>query len=191
MRAAWTPAHQALVGEGRFMVSAATAFPNLSFVHNWPQVRRGGGVVPFVSVRLWQPISATETECCSWFAVAKDAPESFKDESYKAYLMCFGSSGMFEQDDVENWTSITSVAKGRLAGTVELDSTMGMAPGGGTVGSPPECWPAPGSAVVGYGEYNQRAFLALWAAYLAGERAPRSGVPRADTNRAVHEASRL
>ena len=24
--------------------------------------------------------------------------------------MCFGSSGMFEQDDVENWVSITDMA---------------------------------------------------------------------------------
>ena len=52
------PSISPMVGPGRFMVSAATAFPNLSFVHNWPQVRREGGVVPFVSVRLWQPVSA-------------------------------------------------------------------------------------------------------------------------------------
>ena len=38
------------------------------------------------------------------------APEEFKDASYKAYLMCFGSTGMFEQDDVENWVSLTSTA---------------------------------------------------------------------------------
>ncbi len=27
-----------MVGEAGFMVSAATIFPNLSFVHNWPRV---------------------------------------------------------------------------------------------------------------------------------------------------------
>ena len=171
MREAWTPEHLAMVGPGRFMVSAATAFPNLSFVHNWPQVRREGGVVPFVSVRLWQPVSATETECLSWFAVDASAPDDFKEASYRAYLLCFGSSGMFEQDDVENWTSITNMAKGHLGSRVELDSTMGMAPGGGTLGRPPEQWHGPGSAVVGYGEYNQRALLAWWARQLAGPRA--------------------
>ena len=31
-------AQQALVGEAGFMVSAATMFPNLSFVHNWPKI---------------------------------------------------------------------------------------------------------------------------------------------------------
>jgi phthalate 3,4-dioxygenase alpha subunit len=155
-----------MVGDARFMVSAATLFPNLSLVHNWPKVHPGDAVVPFISLRLWQPISATETECWSWFAVDHNAPEAFKRDSYKAYLMCFGSSGMFEQDDVENWTSITSVAKGRLGGQVVLDSTMGMAPGGGTLGPPPERWPGPGVARVGYGEYNQRAWLALWAEHL-------------------------
>jgi phenylpropionate dioxygenase-like ring-hydroxylating dioxygenase large terminal subunit len=159
MRAAWTADQQQMVGAGRFIVSAATAFPNLSFVHNWPKIRGADEVVPFVSVRLWQPISATETECLSWFAVDRGAPDAFKADSYKAYLMCFGSSGMFEQDDVENWTSITSIARGHFAATIELDSTMGLA----ASGAAPEVWPGPGSARVGYGEFNQRAFLGLWA----------------------------
>lgn len=169
IKQAWTPEQQSLVGDARFMVSAATIFPNLSLVHNWPKIREGDDVVPFISLRLWQPISATETECYSWFAVDRNAPPEFKADSYKAYLMCFGTSGMFEQDDVENWTSITSVTRGRLSSQVLLDSTMGMAPGGGTTGDRPERWPAPGTAYVGYGEYNQRAWLNRWAHYLAGQ----------------------
>jgi phenylpropionate dioxygenase-like ring-hydroxylating dioxygenase large terminal subunit len=168
MKGVWSPEQQALVGAARFMVSAATVFPNLSLVHNWPKIRDGDDVVPFISLRLWQPISATETECYSWFAVDRNAPPSFKADSYKAYLMCFGSSGMFEQDDVENWTSITSVTRGRLSSQVLLDSTMGMVPGGGVTGERPARWPAPGTAYVGYGEYNQRAWLDRWARYLAG-----------------------
>jgi hypothetical protein len=164
------------VADDGFMVSAATLFPNLSLVHNWPKVRAGADVVPFISLRLWQPISATETECWSWFAVDRNAPARFKEDSYKAYLMCFGSSGMFEQDDVENWTSITSVAKGRLGASVVLDSTMGMAPDGGTIGPAPDLWPGPGTAHVGYGEYNQRAWLGLWADHL--RRPEPGGQPR-------------
>ena len=34
----WTPEQQRLVGEDGFMISAASCFPNLSFVHNWPKV---------------------------------------------------------------------------------------------------------------------------------------------------------
>jgi phenylpropionate dioxygenase-like ring-hydroxylating dioxygenase large terminal subunit len=165
MASAWSDEQRRLVGEARFMVSATTVFPNLSFVHNWPKIRPGDDVVPFISIRQWQPVSATETECLSWFAVDASAPESFKRDSYKAYLMCFGSSGMFEQDDVENWTSITSAARGHLSAQVELDSTMGMAEG---LHRPPDLWPAPGVASVGYGEHNQRALLGLWADALRG-----------------------
>jgi hypothetical protein len=168
MQATWSREQRALAGRAGFMVSAATIFPNLSFVHNWPVVREGGGLVPFISLRLWQPVGPTETEVCSWFVVDREAPESFKRESYKAYLMCFGSSGMFEQDDVENWTSITSMAKGYLASQVRLDATMGLAPGGGTLSSTLTGWPGPGQAYTGYGEYNQRAWLALWADQLDG-----------------------
>jgi hypothetical protein len=143
------------------MPSAATALPNLSFVHNWPIVDEVGLVVPFISVRQWQPVSATETEVLSWFAVDRDAPEWYKAASYKAYLMCFGSSGMFEQDDVENWTSVTQMSRGLMAERLNLHSRMGLTRGGETVTAPID-WPAPGRAYTGFGEYNQRDLLNLW-----------------------------
>ena len=115
-----------MVGDDGFMVSAATLFPNLSFVHNWPQIDDAGTVVPFISIRQWQPVSPTETEVLSWFAVDRNAPETFKRDSYRAYLMCFGSSGMFEQDDVENWVSITKVSQGTMARRLRLNSRMGL-----------------------------------------------------------------
>lgn len=164
MRARFGPQQMAIVGEAGFMVSAATLFPNLSLVHNWPKVHEGGGAVPFISLRLWSPLGATATEVWSWFAVDRLAPESYKADSYRAYLMCFGTSGMFEQDDVENWTSITSVARGSLAATVSLESTMGLsADGSGPLREPVPGWPGPGEAFTGYGEYNQRHLLERWA----------------------------
>jgi hypothetical protein len=45
---------------------------------------------------------------------------------------------------------------------------MGMAPDGGTIGERPAGWCAPGEAHVGYGEYNQRGWLQLWAQHLGG-----------------------
>jgi phenylpropionate dioxygenase-like ring-hydroxylating dioxygenase large terminal subunit len=161
MESTWSPGHRAMIGEAGFMPSAATALPNLSFVHNWPIVNREGLVVPFVSVRLWQPVSATETEVLSWFVVDREAPEWYKAASYKAYIMCFGTSGMFEQDDVENWTSITAVSKGLMADRLNLHSRMGLRRDGTTVSDPLD-WPAPGRAYKGFGEYNQRDLLALW-----------------------------
>jgi phthalate 3,4-dioxygenase subunit alpha len=166
MRSVWSEEQRALVEDAGFMVSAATLLPNLSFVHNWPQINAEGDAVPFTSIRLWQPISATRTEILSWFVVDRDAPDSFKEASYKAYLMCFGSSGMFEQDDVENWTSITQMAQGSLAGRIRLNNRMGLSTSGELLKEPLASWPAPGTAFVGFGEYNQRALLSLWAEYV-------------------------
>ena len=83
-------------------------------------------MLPFISIRMWQPISEDETEVLSWFAVDSEAPEEFKKNSYKAYLMCFGSTGMFEQDDVENWVSLTNTAAGSMARRLLLNSRMGL-----------------------------------------------------------------
>jgi len=165
MQESWDRGHRSLVGQAGFMPSAATVLPNLSFVHNWPIVDDTGRVTPFVSLRLWQPVSATETEVLSWFAVDRAAPDWYKAASYKAYLMCFGSSGMFEQDDVENWASITQMAKGQMAERLNLNSRMGLRHDGGTVSEAID-WPAPGRAFVGFGEYNQRELLNLWCALL-------------------------
>jgi len=38
MAATWSDRQRALVADSGFMPSAATLFPNLSFVHNWPQI---------------------------------------------------------------------------------------------------------------------------------------------------------
>jgi hypothetical protein len=104
----------------------------------------------------------------SWFVVDAQAPEKFKALSYKAYLMCFGSTGMFEQDDVENWVSLTNTAAGSMARRLLLNSRMGIKTDGTPVTQalPPEEFSGPGEAHLGYGEYNQRHMLELWADYL-------------------------
>lgn len=167
-RETWSAQQRSLVAEDGFMVSAATVFPNLSLVHNWPQIDESGRVTPFISLRQWQPISATETEVLSWFAVDRTAPADFKEASYKAYLMCFGSSGMFEQDDVENWVSITSVSQGPMGRKLALNSRMGLSSTDSALSDPLPRFSGPGVARVGYGEFNQRNWLTLWSSHLAG-----------------------
>ena len=162
MRDVWSQEQQDLVGDAGFMVSASSIYPNLSFVHNWPEVTQDGPAVPFISIRLWQPIAPGECEVLSWFAVDKLAPQWFKEASYKSYLMCFGSSGMFEQDDTENWVSLTQVAKGRMARHLSLHSAMGLTKDGDLLHDTYENWPGPGQAFQGFGEYNQRAMLNMW-----------------------------
>lgn len=165
MKQVWSDDQLRLVGDDGFMISAASIFPNLSFVHNWPRVADSDDVLPFISLRQWQPIGPDETEILSWFAVDAEAPEEFKALSYKAYLMCFGSTGMFEQDDVENWVSLTSTAAGSMARRLRLNSRMGLleddAPVTPTLG--PDDFHGPGEARTGYSEANQRELLRRWA----------------------------
>jgi hypothetical protein len=163
MEAVWSRQQRDLVGASGFMPSAATLFPNMSFVHNWPQVSDEGGVTPFISLRQWQPIGPGETEVLSWFAVASDAPDDYKAASYKAYIMCFGSSGMFEQDDVENWASITTTAGGSMARRLLLNSRMGIDHAGAPIKAEYRDFAGPGTAYQGYGEHNQRHWLTMWA----------------------------
>ena len=168
MKRCWSAGQRDVVGRDGFMISAASVFPNMSLVHNWPRVGDSDDVLPFISLRTWQPVAPDETEVLSWFAVDAEAPEEFKALSYKAYLMCFGSTGMFEQDDVENWVSLTSTAAGAMARRLLLNSRMGLLADGTPV-SPaltPEQFAGPGEAHVGYGEYNQRHLLSRWADYL-------------------------
>lgn len=166
MAEVFSAGQQSLAGDSGFMPSAATLFPNLSFVHNWPQVDADGRITPFVSVRLWQPIGPGETEVYSWFCVAADAPDDYKEASYKAYLMCFGSSGMFEQDDVENWVSITTTARGSMARRLLLNNRMGIDHDGQPIKPQHEGFGAPGTAYQGFGEHNQRHWFSLWADHL-------------------------
>jgi len=168
MKRQWSQAQLDVIGRDGFMVSAASVFPNLSLVHNWPRVEDSEDVLPFISIRTWQPVGPDETEVLSWFAVEAEAPEEFKALSYKAYLMCFGSTGMFEQDDVENWVSLTSTAAGSMARRLLLNSRMGLLEDGTTVVPPlpADRFAGPGEAFVGYGEHNQRHLLARWADHL-------------------------
>ena len=169
MKEQWSQEQLDVVGKDGFMVSAASVFPNMSFVHNWPRVEEDSDeVLPFISIRQWQPISEDETEIVSWFAVDKNAPEEYKALSYKAYLMCFGSGGMFEQDDVENWVSLTNTAAGSMARRLLLNSRMGMLENGENVveALSPEEYSGPGATRVGYSEYNQRELLRRWADHL-------------------------
>lgn len=165
MKQSWSPEQLAIVGTDGFMFSAATLYPNLSFVHNWPKVADSDDVLPFITLRQWQPISEDETEVLSWFAVDAEAPEEFKALSYKAYLMCFGSTGMFEQDDVENWVSLTNTAAGSMARRLLLNSRMGLLADDSEVAPPlpDDRFSGPGIARQGYSEFNQRELLQRWA----------------------------
>jgi hypothetical protein len=60
------------------------------------------------------------------------------------------------------------MAKGQLAKRLKLNSRMGLDRGDRFLREPLDEWPGPGQAFTGFGEYNQRALLALWGEYMLG-----------------------
>jgi phthalate 3,4-dioxygenase subunit alpha len=80
--------------------------------------------------------------------------------------MCFGSSGMFEQDDVENWVSITKVSQGAMAHRLHLNSRMGLTSDDVAINQRLPDFSGPGVARVGYSEFNQRDWLTMWSSHL-------------------------
>jgi hypothetical protein len=75
---------------------------------------------------------------------------------------------MFEQDDVENWVSLTNTARGSMARRLRLNSRMGVLRDGTDVtpALTPDQFHGPGVAHTGYGEFNQRELLRRWADHL-------------------------
>jgi len=90
--------------------------------------------------------------------------------------MCFGSSGMFEQDDVENWVSITEMAAGSMARRLNLNSRMGLNSAGQPIKPPMSTFAGPGVAYQGFGEFNQRHWLRQWTDQLECEPAAQAAV---------------
>ncbi|MFD1238065.1 Rieske 2Fe-2S domain-containing protein [Pseudonocardia benzenivorans] len=137
-------------------------FPNLSSL-NLP-VMIDGEIVPFLTIRLWQPKGPGVTEVLSWCLVEADAPEEFKQRSRRAYTASFGPSGMFEQDDMENWRTISRSAKG--AHTRDTPQYVRM--GEGQEIRPIAGWPVPGTVwPTQYTDIPAKTFLRRWASWLS------------------------
>jgi hypothetical protein len=161
-----SPVMRDIIQKDGVLPSASTLFPNISLLQISARVDDNGTVAPFTTIRVWQPISATETEIFSFFVVDKDASPEFKEKSYKAYIMCFGTSGMFEQDDMDAWVTLTRVTRGYMSGSVHLHSRMGLQVDNTPLNPPLKEFSGPGVAHIGFNEHNQRRWLTTWADYL-------------------------
>ena len=134
----------------------ATVFPNLSFLISAMSVE--GQLVSHTDLRVWVPKGPDKIVIYSWCMIESDAPDYWKELSERAYVMSFGPSGMFEQDDSENWTDITSNAGSSLASRhFNLQYLQGIDR------TPTEDFPGPGTAYEGkFSEANSRAFYSRW-----------------------------
>lgn len=139
-------------------LSAGTVWPNFHWLQLLVQGDPSSPITPVLNLRLEEPLSPTRTRMWSWFAVDGSATEEFRRASYETYVRTFGPSGIFDQDDMENWEDCTRANLGPVAKRHTLHHTMGMTRPADTN------WPGPGVAYQGaYGEMTQRAWYAEWA----------------------------
>ena len=143
-------------------ISAGTVFPNF----HWLQLPTAGDMeskpVPFLNFRVHQPLTPTRTRMWSWIAVDRDASAEHRRASYETYVRTFGPSGIFDQDDMENWEDCTRASIGPAARRYTLHHRMGL-----NRPVDPE-WPGPGPAYAdSYGEMTQRAWYTAWLDWMS------------------------
>ena len=97
----------------RMTTIVATVFPNFS-VH------------PATTVRMYHPRGPFKTELWTFVAVDKDAPEDVKRQVAAKAIRTFGLSGMFEQDDMDNWRGCTQAGRSRIGTRHRQMVSMGM-----------------------------------------------------------------
>ena len=132
-----------------------TIFPNLSFLIS--SANLGGRMISHTNMKLWVPKGPSRIEELSWGLVECVAPEEWKERSRQHYVLTFGPSGIFDQDDSETWMDITR----NTGAPAALDQSFFYLQG---LGRPRATdFPGPGEAYASkFNENNARAFYRRW-----------------------------
>jgi phenylpropionate dioxygenase-like ring-hydroxylating dioxygenase large terminal subunit len=141
-----------------FSFSHGNVFPNLSFFGR-------GGALNGRILALLHPRGPTETEVWQWFLVERDAPASVRDftwsrQGQEGQL----ASGLFAQDDTENWERVTEATRSPVARNYPFHIGMGMQVEGRWPGS--DKWDTrglPGLVGPRFSEHTQRLFYRYWS----------------------------
>lgn len=152
----FTPEQYSIFKEAR--VSVGLVFPNLSLlcqplsrIPNEPGTR-------FSTLRLFNPLKNGRIETWTWCLVPKSASKEYRDEVYEGHVLGFGPSGLFEQDDSENFIHVTRMAGTPAAEDMEFPLEMGLN------AEIEEDFPGPGVCVTPY--INDTSFRNFWATYM-------------------------
>lgn len=135
-------------------------FPNFTFlIPNFIEVegrRVSGGML-----RVWQPVGPNRCQVWSWHFVEKNAPEWWKKLGRRMYTQTFSSSGMFDQDDTENWELQTRSSDAALYRSDEFVLHYGMGLDAPPLG--PGEFPGPGDVYDGkFSESAARTYYTVW-----------------------------
>jgi phenylpropionate dioxygenase-like ring-hydroxylating dioxygenase large terminal subunit len=131
-------------------VGHATLFPNLSMLNAG-------------TFRVWHPKGPDKMEIWGWTMVPKGAPESAREEWRRGVTLAFGSGGIFEIDDAENWIAMQR----GLASPRARKRRMNFQGGGSETRDPEGVFP--GSSQGHTTEIGARAFYQRWSALMGKE----------------------
>lgn len=78
------------------------------------------------SIRVWHPKGPNKMEVWAWTVLDKSMPDDIKKAQRLYNLRTFGPSGIFEQDDGENWSEVQANAHGFMIQGTALNYQMGL-----------------------------------------------------------------
>ena len=135
-----------------------TIFPNFSFLDT----------VRFRTFRVWCPLGPNRMEIRAWCMVDKSLPDDLKKAIRSQYIFTFGPSGVFEQEDGENWSQCTRSTRGYVARQLQFNYQMGM----GTEVPVSQGLDAdlPGTMGGIWSEGNQRNFYKRWLELMTADK---------------------
>jgi hypothetical protein len=120
----------------------STVFPNFSFLNNG-------------TIRVWHPKGPEKMEVWAWVVVEKDAPPEVKRAMLRNAQYNFSASGVFEQDDGENWHQCSASNRGYIGRQHDFNYQMGL-------GHEERMQEFPGRRGFAFSEINQRGFYKRW-----------------------------
>ncbi len=146
------------------LAGVQTMFPNFSSVQGAATFDPEAMPVNFLAIRVWQPVSATQTEIWNWFLVEKEASEEWKKAAMLAGVRTFTAGGTFDQDDAEAWVSIARGTEGHMSRQGDVNFQMALAYRDRII---PD-FPGPGRAYPSnYGEVTEFDILLEWQKYMS------------------------
>jgi len=129
--------------EGPLTYGAGTVFPNFSYLP-------ANG-----AIRVWHPKGPDRMEVWSWTIVDRSWPDDVKEAQHLQSLRTFGPTGIFEQDDPENWNDMQAIGRGFVTSTLPLNYQMGL-------GSETHDGRHPGLTAELYSDAGALSFYAHW-----------------------------
>lgn len=146
----------------RLRVAVGNVFPNFSFIEE-----PIGPSHKAIIIRFWQPTSATEMEIWSWVLAEREAAEDYKALARNVGPRIFGIAGVFEQDDVTIWDSLTEASDNPIAQRYPFRFQMALP----ALENPVADYPGPGRAYrPAIVEAVQFEFMRHWDRVMAADR---------------------